>query len=585
MVDDSIDHENFMAFEAGADVTIEALPILQLPARAVLAGLHYLVFAGVHSRQLTGECDAGVGEALIQRIGYSLPLIRRLPIEPYGESAEDAITAFTEALGDGTGLVELLSYLHFSQLMPEVHRGYYAVKNEGAEFHLHHKDSDFADWEAKDITLSEIALPFPVEGTAKIEADFVRLAESAPEIDWQFVARYLAINAYKYRHGLAEADLITDVSVKHIFGFDRKRFIFIRSVILAFAEFCDKLATTMHALVLAKKLSDDRLDEALEWVSVYLKEDFLVGLFAAASESKPDEVARFLEYYSIDYTQAPVFDLGGDGFFPPFARFEHGLLFSPIIAMSFLQIRNAVFGFAKKDQKTFDRDVSCELEPVLLHQVSELLRRGGDWIAIEDVKFPDGQIDLLVTAPDRDAVLLIQAKGCMPPQGARLTERLASRVREGVKQIEKFEALSEGVQRDVIEQALGRKIGDFEVSHAVMTRSCFGAVEVFAPDFPYIRLTAPLLALALEHHRSAKLPTTVASLAKAIADTEDRIFERSGFSWERGEIALAGSIIKMPVLKWADGSLEKLRREWWSSTIRPPANLIQQPAAPAPSHP
>jgi len=574
------------AFEADADAAIEALPILQLPARAVLAGLHYLVFTGFHTGQLTGAEEAGIGETIIQRISNSLPLLRELPAEPYGESAEDAITAFTEALEDESTLIELLSYLHFSEFMPEVHRGYYAVESDGVDrFELCHKDLEFADCQAKDITLSEIALPFPIERTTRIESDFGRLAEMAPEIDWRFAAKYVTINAYKYRHGMAEADLITDVSIQHIFGFDRTRFIFIRSVVLAFAEFCDKLATTMHALVLAKKLPEDRMAEALEWVSVNLNEDFLVGFFAVGAGAEPAEVARFLEYYSIDFTQAPASDLGGDGFFPPFARFENGLLFSPLMVMAFLQVRNAVFGFSKKDKKTFDNDVSCELEPVLLDQACELLRRGGDWIALADIKFPGGQIDLLVTAPDDDAVLLIQAKGTMPPQGARLTERLASRVREGIEQIEKFEELPEDAQRGVIEQALKRKVGKVNVSHALMTRSCFGAVEVFAADFPHVRLTAPLLSLSLEYHRDAKLPTTVAALTQAIADTEVRIFERSGYHWEQGEMVLAGAMIKMPLLKWATGSLETLRQDWWNSTIRPKLDATKQPSTPSPSHP
>lgn len=562
--------EELKAFEARADAAILALPLLQLPARAVLAGLHYLVFTGFHGRQLTGKGDVGIGETILQRLSHALPIIRHLKPEPFGESAEDAITTFMEAYGDGSDLAELLSYLHFSELMPEAHRAYYSVEALGESgFRLTHKDAEFAHGQAKDITLSEIALPFPIESDGAIEGEFGRLADMAPEIDWAFVARYIALNAYKYRHGMAEADLITDASIKHIFGFDRTRFIFIRSVVLAFAEFCDKLATAMHALILAKQLPEDRMPEALEWASVNLKEDFLIGLFAVGAGAKPEEVERFLEYYSIDFRQALAADWGGDGYFPPFARFKGSLLFSPVMVLAFLQVRNAVFAFAKKDKKTFDNDVSDELEPVLLHQAGELLRRGGDWIVVEDIKFPGGQIDLLIATSGDDGVLLIQAKGNLPPQGARLTDRLADRVSEGVRQIMKFEALPEDMQRDVIEKAIGRKIGKVETHHAVMVRSCFGAVDVFAHDFPYIRLTAPLLALALEHHRNNGLPTTVAALALAIADTETRVYEQSGYHWEEGEFALAGATIKMPLLKWATGSLDTLRREWWDSTIRP----------------
>ncbi|WP_152998677.1 nuclease-related domain-containing protein [Sphingopyxis sp. H115] len=562
--------DRLKAFEEEADAAITALPLLQLPARAVLAGLHYLIFTSFHARQLGRDGNPEIGEVIMQRLGHVLPLIRNLVPEPYGASADDAIGAFTERFHDGSDLTELLAYMHFSEIMPEVHRGYYTVEMPAADvFRLSHRDAAFGDGQAKDITLSELAVPFPTERDGVIGPEIARFIFKLPEIDFQIIAQYVAVNAYKYRHGLAESDLVTDTSIGHIFGFDRQRFLFIRSAVLAYAEFCEKVATAMHMLVIKGELPEDAMPEALEWASVNMKEDFLIGLFAAGAMVQPDEVERFLEYYSIDFRQVPATDWGGDGFFPPFARFKDSLLFSPLMVMGFLQVRNAVYAFAKKDKKTFDNDVSDELEPVLLHHAGELLRRGGDWIVVEDVKFPGGQIDLVVASPNDDGVLLLQAKGNLAPQGARLTDRLADRVREGVGQIKKFEALADDVQRAVIEKAIGRKIGKLEAHHAVLVRSCFGAVEVFAPDFPYIRLTIPLLALALEHHRNAGLPTTIAALAQAIAATEQRIYDQSGYHWEEGEISLAGANIKLPLLKWTPGSLDALRREWWESTFRP----------------
>ncbi len=239
-------------------------------------------------------------------------------------------------------------------------------------------------------------------------------------------------------------------------------------------------------------------------MSVSRDADFFHGLIAAASNSTEEEVERFLEIYSIDYRRNPPVHWGGDGFFPPFARFEQGYLFSPGLVLAFLQVRNAVYAFAKKDKVTFDNDVSHELEPVLLHQAGDLLRRGGDWIVIEDIPFPTGQIDLLISAPGDDAVLLIQAKGTLPPQGSRLTERLTGRVREGVRQIERFIDLDQLQQRQVVQTALSRPVEEFAIHHAILARSCFGAPEVLADDFHHVRITLPILALALDRHRTER---------------------------------------------------------------------------------
>jgi hypothetical protein len=561
--------DDLTALERVADESIERRSLLQLPARAVLAGLHYISFLGRHGRQFGGAVAAAQGEAIVTRLGHALPLLRKLRSEPFGASAEDAIGAFQgEAAVDGA-LAALLTYLHFSEIVPEARRGRLVVFRDGDRLTLRHPDDAFARAEALDITLSELAIPFSLDTDTSIEPEFGRLATTVPEIEWAFVARFISTNAYKYRRALAEADLITDTSINHMFGFSRDRSLFIRSALMAFAEFCEKLAVTMHLGVFARKLHEDRLAEALEWVSVCLKADFVHGFIAAASGSTEEEVERFLEIYSIDYRQNPPVQWGGDGFFPPFARFDQGYVFSPGLVLAFLQVRNAIYAFAKKDKTTFDNDVSHELEPVLLHQAGELLRRGGDWIVIEDIPFPGGQIDLLISAPGDDAVLLVQAKGNLPPQGSRLTERLTDRVREGVRQIERFAALDKRRQREVIEAALGRPVEEVIVHHAILARSCFGAPDVLADDFPYVRMTLPILALALDRHRSEDLPTTVAGLIDAIQRTFASVIEESDPRWEDGSIEVEGTTINLPLLKWRDGELDRIRRSWWEATVRP----------------
>lgn len=560
--------DDLIALERVADEAIGRSALLQLPARAMLAGLHYVSFLGRHGQQFGGDVDDGQGGAIVTRLSHALPLLRGLSPKPYGASAEDAITAFRGEAAKDNGISELLTYLHFSELMPEARRGRLIVEREGGDLRLRHPDDAFAIAEARDITLSELAIPFLLQEDGKIEPQFGPLAAQAPIIDWSFVAQFIAINAYKYRHGLAEADLITEVSINHMFGFGRDRFLFIRSALLAFAEFCEKLAVTIHLGVFAGKLPEKQLEEGLEWASVNLRADFLLELIAVASKATPDEVERFLEVYTIDYRTKPPAHWGGDGFFPPFARFEEGYLFSPGLVLAFLQVRNAVYAFAKKDRATFDNDVSHELEPVLLHQAGELLQRGGDWVVVEDVAFPGGQIDLLIGAPQDAGVLLVQAKGNLPPQGSRLTERLTDRIREGVRQIERFADLNEAQKRKVVETALGRPVEVLSVHHAILARSCFGAPEVLADEFPYVRITLPVLALALERHRNEGLPYTIAALIDAIERTYASVFEVTEPYWEDGAIVVAGRTITLPLLKWREGALHRLRHDWWSSTLR-----------------
>lgn len=560
--------DDMTIFERSVDAAIVRMPLLQLPARALLAGLHYSLFLGRNGKRFGWQVDPEQGNTIISRLGYALPLLRRLSAEPYGESADDAIGAFQEIDPDGSQLSRLLSYLHFSEFMPEVHRGRLVWERTGDRLRLRHRSDAFALAEGHDITLSELALSFPLDLDTQIEHRFIELAEGAPEVDWGLTARFIATNAYKYRHGLAEQDLVTEASIQHMLGMGRDRYLFIRSALLAFAEFCEKLAITIHAGVFAKRFGEEKLSEGAEWASVNLDADFLHGLIAAASQSTVEEVERFLALYTIDYRPKKPLDWGGDGFFPPFARFETSYLFSPALALAFLQVRNALYAFAKKDKRTFDNDVSHELEPVLLRQAAALLRRSGDWVVEEDIAFPGGQIDLFVGAPDDDEVLLIQAKGNLPPQGARLTERLADRVREGVVQIENFDGLDCEAQRMVIEKTLGRAVKRLDVRQAVLVRSCFGDLEVLQPKFPHLRLTLPILGLALERHRVSSMPTTISALSETIERTYAKLFDRTEPRWEEGSITVEDVQIDLPLLRWKDGALDELRREWWASTLQ-----------------
>ena len=212
MIDDMI------ALERSADAAIASIPLLKLPARSVLAGLHYSVFLGRNGKLFGGQVDPGQGSTIISRLGHALPLLRRLSAEPYGESADDAIGAFREVDPDGSQLRSLLSYLHFSEFMPEVHRGRLVVERTGERLRLRHPSDAFAIAEGHDITLSELALSFPLDRDTQIEPQFLALAETAPEVDWGFAAWFIATNAYKYRHGLAEPDLVTEASIQHMLG-------------------------------------------------------------------------------------------------------------------------------------------------------------------------------------------------------------------------------------------------------------------------------------------------------------------------------------------------------------------------------
>lgn len=554
-------------FERVADAEIARLPLLQLSARPLLAGFHFFLYQSRHAGLLGLRPMPGVANAVEGRISYLLHLIEHRPAEPFGADARNALEAFLAIDPQGDQLAALLTYSHFSEFMPEVHKGYYQVESVGTGFRLLHRNAEFAEAQARDILLSELAIPFPIRNIQQVDPVVYQLAETAPKFDARLFVPLLDRKTKFYLGGLAEASLITNEGMLRVFGFGYPTFYRIRAAVLAFAEFALELSVAIGRISLLHNKGAGVSDETLEWVSVNHSADKFISMLAGASGCTNAEVERFLSFFSMDFRATPALHNGGDGFFPPFARFEHSYVFGPSLVLSFTQLRNAIFAFSREDRVTFDRHVSAELEPTLLSQASDLLTRTGGWITRREVKYATGEIDLVIAAEAGGPVLLVQAKGPLPPQGARLTERLADRIREGIRQIERFRGLGPDTQAKIVSDALGRPVANNELKHGILARSCFGAPEAYNEQTMAELLTLPTLSLALEDMRRAKAHASVAALIDALNAARERLYGVAKYHWDEGEIVLAGRSIAMPLLKFEHEQVQKQRRQAWDASI------------------
>jgi hypothetical protein len=554
-------------FESEADEAIAALPLLQLSARPLLAGFHFFLYQARHAKLLGLQPLPGVADSVEGRLSYLLDHLAARPSEPFGASGRDALDAFMAADPEGKQLSALLAYSHFSEFMPEVHKGYYAVERAGNGFRLLHRDPAFAEAQAHDILLSELAIPFPLRSVQQVDPVVYRMAETAPIFDPQLLSPLLDRKTKFYLDGLAEANLITNDGMQRVFGFDYPVFYRIRAAVMAFAEFALELSVALGRIALMRNGGTGVSDETLEWVSVNHEAQHFVRMVAGASGCSPAEVERFVSFFSIDFRARPAAHNGGDGFFPPFARFDDSFVFGPSLVLSFTQLRNAIFAFSREDRATFDNHVSAELEPVLLSQAIELLTRTGGWITRREVRHDTGEIDLLIASEAGGPVLLVQAKGPLPPQGARLTERLAGRIMEGIRQIDRFRQLGSDIQESIVSDALGRRVAHEDLRHGILARSCFGAPEAFDARTGAELLTLPTLSLALDDMRRVKAVPVVDILIAALQAARERLYRASRYRWEEGDLEIAGRSIRMPLLKFDHGSVNEQRRRAWDASI------------------
>ncbi|MEG3125154.1 hypothetical protein [Sphingomonas sp. GB1N7] len=586
-------------FEGRVDRHIVALPICSLSARAFLAGLHRYLFQ-FRNANVQGLTEIpGMADRFVTRLSALIGIIVNLPNAPSRESASDMIETFQAADPDGRQFTQLLSYMAFSETMPEVHKNLYDITDDGVTFELKHHTSASADFEARDILLSELALVFPLAETRKLDPELDTLAAMAPEHDAVLVEALLKRKMLRLLGGMAEPNLVTEAGMRNIFGFKYRTFYLIRTALLAYAEFCAEMGWSLALRDGVKGSSE----ETLEWISVSYNAETFIDLLVTLSQTKRTQVERMLELLSIDFRRTPARHHGGDGFFPPFARFDDFFVFSPELVMTQTHLRNLVSAFiieqaakvkegeaqqtdrsnrTRKDRpkSKFDTHVSKDLEPVLIGQAQALFLNSGAWKVKPNVKFRNGgdvgELDLIVAGP-RGPVLLIQAKGMLPPHGARLTRNLADQMKKGLAQIRSFRDLPIDVQERIASRAVGRPVAHADIRHSLLARACFGTPDIVTPGLDVSLVTLPMLSLALGKMRAEADPIDVDTLVARVTEVELAFLEAAAPKWSQMPFTVSDRQIVQPRLDFDDRAVDVWRRISWEDSVIMPADPVMRP--------
>lgn len=124
--------DRLIAYENEFDAIFKELPIWQLPVRPILTALHLAVDGLFNGSRLDDSVRPRpeAGAALGGRLSYIVPQLLKCEPEPTGLNDADALRVVSDIDPDGLNRYVLITYGHFCELMPEVHRGYYAVTGD-----------------------------------------------------------------------------------------------------------------------------------------------------------------------------------------------------------------------------------------------------------------------------------------------------------------------------------------------------------------------------------------------------------------------------------------------------------------------
>jgi hypothetical protein len=548
--------DDLFELEHALDAKVLDSRLKDLPRRTVLTALltqaHSIMYGGLESKD---DPRPDVGRAVIGRCSYLLGLVDKCSEQPTASSAADAFRPFIE---DPTLFIDQLfvtQYGHLCELLPEVRGGWYEVAGSSHDgFRLVHPSEDFAATEARDTVLASVTLPITSRPPANNS-----FFDAALRGGWTSSLTAEVRDYVRYFDAVtSEVPLFPDAGWREAFEVAENDFRQFRAFWLALSEVCLRLGEAVRRRLEAAPEDGALADEYLEWVVPYLRIGFVADLAVATTDLGVEVYDRLLEVYS----HRPGGKVGGDGFFPPLHPIGDGLLFAPAAVQLMLSSRNAAYGLNRTDPKRFSGVLSAHLEPALLAKASEILDRLSGVEVHESVRYPGGEIDLLVYEPVSNAALHVQAKAPVPPQGARMTRAVEARVREGLEQLERLRDLpSEEIDR-IVGSAVGSDVKDVEVLDLLLVRTCLGTHRVWAELGEVAPANLHVLAAAVTRlrERGAGLP----ALPSEVAAVLDEIVADTTHSWDQEKVNFGAATVEVPLLRMNDKSL----RSWQSRLHR-----------------
>jgi hypothetical protein len=499
--------------------------------------------------------DMAKAEALAGRLFALEPTLRQMSLE-LGADLRDNLNAYVQADPDGSELRLLVGYGHFSEVMPEVHRGYYEVGGDASSgFRLEHSTQDFAAFEARDILLGYLVQPTMPPRPSLHMLPFDTMAQHSPDLSplGDLPLQVLRSLREYYVLALREPQLIPSDAYPQVFGVRRGEWMRFRAGLWALGDFAYGIATALYAQYHTRQIDEERLWEALEWLSLCWREPGIVDHVSSAADLEAATVAHLLEPFVLDLRDGQTSGVAGDGYFPPLVRLDTALVTSPEFLRFFSLERNVLYVLNKSNQKAFDETASDHLEPQLLSQAISLLYELGDLELVVGRNWAhgkhQGEVDLLLFSPSQNAVLHIQAKAALAPQGARMTRNVEDRAKEGIEQARRLSGLDPEARDAVLSQLLERGVAGVTIADALLVRSHLGTGRAWSDVHTGAVLNLGLLKLLTDEARSAGT-LVLADVPRRARQLLDDLVAESAASWESQTLELGETSIELPMLQY-----------------------------------
>lgn len=538
----------FRKFENNIDELVTAATIRQAPVRVPYTSLYGIVAAAYAKNPKTGmPARPEAGAAIVSRMSYLLGPLSSCPLAPEGESALDAVQAL-DARGHQEMLL-LLSFAHFCEIAPFAWKGYFSISGDERSLILSHASGEVAKSEVKDILLNLLTLPLSIAHPESDKQYFDRQVNTLPTVESEEMIRILAQYSEWFLRNSLECSPLSDAALQATVGISMMQFRKCRAAWLSIAEFHVQMGHAIRRRLENDPQKQDRIGkEYFEWIAPLLNAGFLEDFVRSASGISSQQYAALMEIYSFDPTNPRN---GGEGFYPPFCRTSIGLLFSPYAVQRMLSSRNILYATLKSDQKRFDEITSPLLEPHLIDVARSIFCQLNDVEILLNHQWADGEFDMLIFRASENCVLHVQAKAALAPEGARMTARMESRVKEALSQLTRFKLLPQTQQDTILSGAFGRALKDVVVVDVVLCWASFGSQAIWEE----LEQRAPMNVSILANLVTRDKDLSLSNFVNLTHDLINEIVAAAAPVWEDGTLDFGESKVTVPNLIYRSDAL------------------------------
>jgi hypothetical protein len=542
--------KNFNEYEATADEIARRI-VKGKPARALLTLIHA---AGAIPWLCSGPDEREKHRSLGPRkAGYLLPLLKETDSKFMGSSAYDILGVWGKDEEHAEIANQLFSYADFCELAPNVHKGYLIPQIDGNQCTLTWKSSNYAAFEAKDSIISNLFNPIALHDNSW-HSDWFKSKATAP----QFIA---IVDYHQLLHELTalfhdrylEISTLSEDAMLSATGVSLPNFRRFRAASMALAEFQTLLLEAMRA-----RMEEDSTiganpefhEEILDQIVPCYPIDYIHDLISALAQIPIADVHKLMDIYAFVSGQ----DEGrAEGFAPPFVTSDENYVFAPFSVQYMMSSRNVAYSCLQKHKIRFDNSVSMHLEPRLIEVATAIFGCLNDVRVVPNIKWDGGEIDLLVYREKERAVLLIEAKATVAPEGGRMIRNAESRILHGLDQLARFSAQPTTRQNQIFSDAFGHAVDNISYTSVILTWAGFGTENVWTKLGAVCPINIAMLSHIVLNHPDLKLTEFSDQTSKLI----NEVMEAAEHSWEVAEGQIGDLKLSFPLLNLKSTALTK----------------------------